>query len=145
MANALREDPAAAPDSGGAEPTPAPVPTPVPTPAPGDNRTPPRTVAGSTWVLACIAVLILIVVIIFIAQNTNSVRVSLFTFHGKFPLSVALLAGVASGCVLTLGLGTTRILQLRRIVRRHHREDLAAAKAAEAVEAAQETDTDTGA
>ena len=102
---------------------------------PGQNRTPPRTVAGSTWVLACIAVLILIVLIVFVAQNTESVRVTLFGFHGRFPLAVALLAAVAAGCVLTLGLGTTRILQLRRIVRRRRRADLAAAKVAE-VEAA---------
>jgi uncharacterized integral membrane protein len=67
--------------------------------------------------MACIAVLILIVLIVFVAQNTASVRVTLFSFHGRFPLAVELLAAVAAGCVLTLGLGTTRILQLRRIVR----------------------------
>ena len=107
-----------------------------PVPAPRERNTPPRTVAGSTWVMACIAVLILIVLIIFVAQNTESVRVTLFGFHGRFPLAVALLAAVAAGCVLTLGLGTTRILQLRRIVRRRRRADLAAAKVADAQVAA---------
>lgn len=91
--------------------------------------------------MACIAVLILIVLIIFVAQNTESVRVTLFGFHGRFPLAVALLAAVAAGCVLTLGLGTTRILQLRRIVRRRRRADLAAAKVAEAQVAADEAQT----
>jgi uncharacterized integral membrane protein len=110
---------------------------PRPAQAPGESRTPPRTVAGSTWVLACIAVLILIVLVVFIAQNTESVRVSLFGFHGRFPLAVALLAAVAAGCVLTLGLGTTRILQLRRIVRRHRRADLAAAEDIQAGDAEQ--------
>ena len=112
---------------------PRPVPAPEPRPIPAHD--PPRTVAGATWVMACIAVLILIVLIVFVAQNTESVRVTLFGFHGRFPLAVALLAAVAAGCVLTLGLGTTRILQLRRIVRRRRRADLAAAKVAE-VEAA---------
>lgn len=111
------------------------------TPVSGERNTPPRTVAGSTWVMACIAVLILIVLIIFVAQNTESVRVTLFGFHGRFPLAVALLAAVAAGCVLTLGLGTTRILQLRRIVRRRRRADLAAAKVAEAQVAADEAQT----
>jgi lipopolysaccharide assembly protein A len=116
-------------------------PGPGPVPAQGERNTPPRTVAGSTWVMACIAVLILIVLIIFVAQNTESVRVTLFGFHGRFPLAVALLAAVAAGCVLTLGLGTTRILQLRRIVRRRRRADLAAAKVAEAQVAADEAQT----
>lgn len=103
-----------------------------PVPEPAERNTPPRTVAGSTWVMACIAVLILIVLVIFVAQNTESVRVTLFGFHGRFPLAVALLAAVAAGCVLTLGLGTTRILQLRRIVRRRRRADLVAAREAQA-------------
>jgi uncharacterized integral membrane protein len=115
-------------------PRPVPVPAPAPKPEPIRAADPPRTVAGSTWVMACIAVLILIVLIVFVAQNTASVRVTLFSFHGRFPLAVELLAAVAAGCVLTLGLGTTRILQLRRIVRRRRRADLVAAKEARVAE-----------
>ena len=126
--------PAAPAEIPGPAPTPAPGPTPAP--APADRRTPPRTRAGSTWVLACVAVVVLIVLIVFIAQNTSSVRVSFFALHGRFPLSVALLAAVAVGSVLTLAVGTTRILQLRRIVRRHHREELTAARATDEVSAA---------
>ena len=69
---------------------------------------------------ACIAVLILIALIIFIAQNAGPVRVSFLSLHGRFSLAVALLAAVAAGCLLTLIVGTTRILQLRRSVRRRH-------------------------
>ena len=94
------------------------------------SRTPPRTVAGSTWVVICVAVLILIAVIIFVSQNTSSVRVTFLFLHGRFPLAVALLGAVAAGCVLTLVIGSTRILQLRRIVRKRQREDIAAAQAA---------------
>jgi uncharacterized integral membrane protein len=86
---------------------------------------PPRTRAGSTWVMACVAVLLLIVLIIFVAQNSGSVEVSFLSLHGHFSLAVALLAAAAVGCALTLVIGTTRILQLRRIVRRRHRQDLA--------------------
>jgi uncharacterized integral membrane protein len=99
---------------------------PVPQPGP---RSPRRTRAGSTWVMACVAVLILIALIIFIAQNAGAVQVSFVSLHGRFSLAVALLAAVAAGCLLTLVLGTTRILQLRRVVRRRHRDDLAAAVA----------------
>ena len=117
---------------------PRPVPAPEPRPIPAHD--PPRTVAGATWVMACIAVLILIVLIVFVAQNTASVRVTLFSFHGRFPLAVELLAAVAAGCVLTLGLGTTRILQLRRVLRRRRRADLAAAREARVAEEAQTPD-----
>ena len=91
-----------------------------PTPRPADVHRLPRTRAGSTWVAACIAVLILIALIIFVAQNAGSVRVSFLSLHGRFSLAVALLAAVAAGCLLTLIAGTTRILQLRRSVRRRH-------------------------
>jgi uncharacterized integral membrane protein len=79
--------------------------------------------------MACFAVLILIALIIFIAQNAGAVQVSFVSLHGRFSLAVALLAAVAAGCLLTLVLGTTRILQLRRLMRRRHRDDLAAAVA----------------
>jgi uncharacterized integral membrane protein len=95
--------------------------------APTDACVPPRTRAGSTWVMACVAVLVLMALIIFVAQNSGAVEVSLLTLHGRFSLAVALLAAAAAGCVLALILGTTRILQLRRVVRRRRREDLAAA------------------
>jgi len=96
---------------------------------PAAPRPPTRTRVGSTWVIACVAVLILIVLIIFIAQNAGAVQISFVSLHGRFSLAVALLAAVAAGCLLTLVLGTTRILQLRRLVRRRHRADLAAAAA----------------
>jgi len=102
--------------------------TPDPPPA-APARTPPRTRAGSTWVMVCIAALVLIVLIVFIAQNSGPARISFFSLHGRFPLAVALLAAVAAGCVLTLAIGSTRILQLRRIVRRRRRDDLAARSA----------------
>jgi uncharacterized integral membrane protein len=93
--------------------------------APADARVPPRTRAGSTWVMVCVAVFLLIALIIFVAQNSGSVEVSFLSLHGRFSLAVALLAAAAAGCVLTLVIGTTRILQLRRIVRRRHRQGLA--------------------
>ena len=92
----------------------------TPTPQSADVHPLPRTRAGSTWVAACIAVLILIALIIFIAQNAGSVRISFLALHGRFSLAVALLAAAAAGCLLTLIVGTTRILQLRRSVRRRH-------------------------
>jgi putative membrane protein len=111
--------------SHGEEPQP-----PASPPAPAEPRTPPRTWAGSTWVTVCVALVILVALIVFVSQNSAPVKVSFLGLHGRFSLAVALLAAMAVGCLLTLVLGTTRILQLRRIVRRRHRDDLAAAGAA---------------
>lgn len=90
-------------------------------------HTPPRTRAGTTWVLACIAVLVLVALIVFLAQNAGATKISFFSLHGRFPLAVALLTSAVAGCLLTLMLGSTRILQLRRVVRRRRRDDRAAA------------------
>ena len=106
--------------------TPPDVAPPIVVPPPPSAHTPPRTRAGFTWVLACVAVLVLVVLIVFIAQNSGPASISFFSLHGRFPLAVTLLAAVAVGSALTLVVGSTRILQLRRVVRRRHRADLAA-------------------
>lgn len=89
-------------------------------------HTPPRTRAGTTWVLACIAALVLVALIVFLAQNAGATKISFFSLHGRFPLAVALLAAAVAGCLLTLAVGSTRIFQLRRVVRRRRRADRAA-------------------
>ncbi len=119
MATAQNEDTEPRPDAEPLSPVPAPP------------AMLPRTRAGFTWVTVCVAAVALIVLIVFIAQNTNSVQVSFFSLHGRFPLSVALLAAVAAGCVFTLAVGTIRILQLRRAVRRQSKHAATAAAAAE--------------
>jgi uncharacterized integral membrane protein len=82
----------------------------------------PRTRAGTAWVLACVAAVALLVLIVFITQNLHPVEVSFLGWHGQFPLAVALLAAALIGSVLTLILGSTRILQLRRTAVRSRRE-----------------------
>jgi uncharacterized integral membrane protein len=92
---------------------------------PGDVRgstTLPRTRAGTAWVLACAAAIALLALIVFITQNLHPAEVSFLGWHGQFPLAVALLAAALIGSVLTLILGSTRILQLRRTALRSRRE-----------------------
>jgi uncharacterized integral membrane protein len=93
--------------------------------APADvhaSATLPRTRAGTAWVLACVAAVALLALIVFITQNLHPVEVSFLGWHGQFPLAVALLAAALIGTVLTLILGSTRILQLRRTATRSRRE-----------------------
>jgi uncharacterized integral membrane protein len=82
----------------------------------------PRTRAGTAWVLACVAAVTLLALIVFITQNLHPVEVSFLGWHGQFPLVVAVLAAALIGSVLTLILGSTRILQLRRTTVRSRRE-----------------------
>ncbi len=61
-------------------------------------------------------------ILVFVLQNLHSSKVSFLSLSGTLPLGVALLAAVALGAVLVLALGSVRILQLRKLVRRHQRE-----------------------
>jgi len=62
--------------------------------------------------------LVLLLLVIFIAQNTQSVSVSFLGWSGQTPLAVALLIATAAGLFLSAVAGSLRILQLRRRVRR---------------------------
>jgi len=65
-----------------------------------------------------VAALLLVALIVFMLQNTQLVLVSFLGMQGTVPLAVALLiAGVGVG-VIALIIGTVRITQLRRRVRR---------------------------
>ena len=66
--------------------------------------------------------LVLVLLIVFIAQNTQSVKVSFLGWDGHAPLAVALLLSAAAAMVVTAVAGTLRILQLRRRVGRENRK-----------------------
>ena len=70
------------------------------------------------WVSVALSGLVLVLLIVFIAQNTDPVRVSFFGWDGETPLAVALLIATAAGLFLATVAGSLRILQLRRRVRR---------------------------
>ncbi len=59
---------------------------------------------------------VLILLIVFIAQNTQDVTVTYFGFKGETPLAVALLAAATAGLVLAAIAATMRMWQVRRRV-----------------------------
>ncbi|NYD41580.1 LapA family protein [Nocardioides panaciterrulae] len=65
--------------------------------------------------------LVLILLVIFIAQNTQDVSVSFLAWSGTAPLAVSLLIATIAGLFLAGVAGSLRILQLRRRVRREKR------------------------
>ena len=73
---------------------------------------------SGTWLAVVSAGVLLVLLIIFIAQNTRDVHVSFLGFDGRTPLAVALLIAAAAGLLIATITGTLRIWQLRRRVRR---------------------------
>lgn len=76
------------------------------------------TRAGRTWVKLVPSVLLLAVILVFVFGNLRSTKVSFATASGHLPLALALLAAAALGGLLVFALGSIRIIQLRRVIRR---------------------------
>jgi uncharacterized integral membrane protein len=77
----------------------------------------PRTRTSAIWVGICAGALTLVVLIVFMLQNTRSVEVTFLWMHGNLPLALALLiAGVGVG-ILAMVVGAARITQLRHLPR----------------------------
>ena len=122
-------DDAAPPPSTGS-PTGSPTGAPADSPPPsGQTSTSPQSptrtedpLRGSRtsgiWVAVVGLGLVLLLLVIFIAQNTQTVNVAFLGWEGTAPLSVTLLAAAVGGLFLAVAAGTLRILQLRRRVRR---------------------------
>ena len=108
--------------------TPQAPPQPPAPPAPAQH-TLKRTRTSGLWVaVGCFAV-ILLLLLIFILQNSQKVDISYMGAHGHLPLGVALLFAAVCGVILVVLAGTARISQLRTTARRHRRVDARRAKA----------------
>jgi uncharacterized integral membrane protein len=86
------------------------------TPPPADPLRPSRT--SGAWIGVVALAVVLILLVIFIAQNTQDVHVSFLGWDGEAPLAVTLMVAAVGGIVLTAVAGSLRIFQLRRRVRR---------------------------
>lgn len=77
------------------------------------------TRAGALWTALAVGFLILIVLLIFITQNTASAQFAFLGWHWSLPLGVAILLAAVCGGLITVLAGTARIYQLRRAAKRH--------------------------
>ena len=73
------------------------------------------------WSAVVVLVIVLILLAVFVLQNTQQVEVSFFGWTGSAPLAAALLIATAAGLLIAVSAGALRILQLRRRVRRAQR------------------------
>ena len=86
-------------------------------PAPAKDPLRRSRTSGAWFAVVALAILLLLLVI-FIAQNTQDVQVSFLAWEGQAPLAVALMIGSLVGILIAVVAGSLRILQLRRRVRR---------------------------
>lgn len=91
------------------------------TPAPGFDQKGHvrRTRAGGAWIGSILTALFVILLIIFIAQNSRRVAIHFFGWHGQFSLALTILLAAVLGMLLVAIPGSLRILQLRRALRKN--------------------------
>lgn len=112
------------PETPAAEPTPTreePV-TEAPRSSGSSGKDPLRgSRTSGLWMGLVLISVVLILLIVFIAQNTDPVLIRFLGWEGDAPLAVALLAAAVAGLILATVAGSLRILQLRRRVKRQGR------------------------
>jgi uncharacterized integral membrane protein len=87
-------------------------------PGPSATRAPRVTRASATWAATGVALLLLILLIVFILQNSTKVEVHFLGLSGTISLGMALLIAAVGGGVVVAIAGVARITQLRMNARR---------------------------
>jgi uncharacterized integral membrane protein len=77
-----------------------------------------RSRAGGLWIGAIALAVLVILLVIFIAQNSQRVTIHFVGLHGHFSLAIALLVALVGGVLVVAIPGSVRILQLRRTVKK---------------------------
>ncbi|WP_410959744.1 lipopolysaccharide assembly LapA domain-containing protein, partial [Salmonella sp. SAL4356] len=71
------------------------------------------------WTALIVGFLVLILLLVFILQNTDATTIHLFGWQANLPVGVAILLAAVGGGLLTFLAGTVRILQLRRAAKKN--------------------------
>jgi uncharacterized integral membrane protein len=77
-----------------------------------------RTRTSSTFIGLFAGTVLLIMLIVFLLENTQRAKVTFFGATGHLPLGLALLLAALAGALILGLVGTARIAQLRRRVKR---------------------------
>ena len=129
----MTSDPSVSPDQPYGEMPPGPIEPavasskgtpPDPTATPGEYLVSPQsavkfTRAAALWSALIVGFLILILLLVFIMQNTDSTTIHLFAWEWHLPVGVAILLAAVCGGLLTVAAGTARIIQLRRAAKKN--------------------------
>jgi uncharacterized integral membrane protein len=78
----------------------------------------PRTRTSAVWFGVWAGVVALILLIVFVGQNTASVEINFLWMSGRIPLALALLIAGVGGAIIAMAVSAARIIQLRLHFRR---------------------------
>jgi uncharacterized integral membrane protein len=131
----MTSDPSVSPDRPTGEVPPGPIEPPAvsskgtppdPTATPGEYLVSPEsavkfTRAAALWSALIVGFVILILLLVFILQNTDSTTIHFFGWEWNLPVGVAILLAAVCGGLLTVAAGTARIVQLRRAAKKNLR------------------------
>jgi uncharacterized integral membrane protein len=101
----------------------------APAPAQPHEKPVKRTRTSGAWNGLIAGAVLLLILLIFILQNTEKVKISFLGLHGHLPLGVALLLAAVAGALIAGLVGGARILQLRKAAKRADRRASSAATA----------------
>jgi uncharacterized integral membrane protein len=80
----------------------------------------PFTKTAAAWWALIVGTLVLIVLLVFIAQNLETTTIHFFGWHWNAPVGVAFLVAAICGSLITVATGAGRMVQLRRAAKRPH-------------------------
>jgi len=81
----------------------------------------PFTRVRAAWAGVWAGLVAVILLIVFIGQNTAPIHIQFLWLDGQIPTALALLIAGVGGAVIALAAGAARIVQLRRLIRRDPR------------------------
>jgi uncharacterized integral membrane protein len=90
-------------------------------PAPPHDSAVKFTRTAAAWWSLAVGLLILIILLVFIAQNTDSITIRFLGWQWSSPLGVSFLLSAVGGALITVAAGTARMIQLRRAAKRNLR------------------------
>lgn len=79
------------------------------------------TRAGMVWTATVAGLIMLVLLIIFIVQNQDQVTLKYFGLSAEVSLGLALFIAAVAGGILAAIAGAVRIIQLRHMARKNHR------------------------
>lgn len=88
-----------------------------------EGAAPRFTRAAAAWLGTAVALLLLILLIVFILQNTRRIEIHFLGLAGSLPVGMALLIAAVGGGVVVAIAGVARVTQLRMNARQARRHD----------------------
>lgn len=86
-----------------------------------DELRAPRTRTGTAWGLAAAGTVGLLLMLVFIFQNSQETELKFLWLEGSVPVGAAMLLAAVIGAGIVVCLGAGRLLQHRLAERRHRR------------------------